>query len=759
MFLRFGFAVGQVGFFGTVLIILIGHAVTIPTAMAIAEIATNQKVEGGGEYYIISRSFGLVIGSTIGIALYLSQAISVAFYIMAFSEAFVGMVEWLISNMAMPEWLIWILQKKQTVGIPALLVLTYVMLTKGASLGVKVLYTVVGVLAISLIAFFMGQTDYAAQHPFDPNNTISKIEDASPLEVDTIFNGSASGEAVFDSKTENSQRGSSDRPVPVHFFIVFAIIFPAFTGMTAGVGLSGNLKDPGKSIPLGTLGGTLFGMVMYLLIAWKLTASASPEQLADTSRIIMSDIALYGWWLIPLGLAAATISSALGSIMVAPRTLQAIARDRIFPTPKVNQWISRGKGANDEPFNASVITLGIAAIFIMAGAIDSVAQIISMFFMVTYGSLCMISFLNHFAADPSYRPKFKSRWYVSLFGAITCLILMFFMSAVYAAFAIVLISSLFFLVGMYNQDKRNLAAIFQGVIFQFSRMTRVFLQKSEKEQISSWRPSAIAISSSSFERFSAFEFLRWIAHRYGFGTYIHYIKGYLSKETHHEATLYKERLIELSEASGSHVFVDTMVSPSFTSLVAQAIQLPGIAGTENNLLLFEYHKNHPDNLTDILDNFGLIQSVNFDLLILGTSEKGFGLKQQIHIWLTPRDFQNANLMILMAYILMGHPDWKEASIRIFAVFPEESIEHERERLFLLIQAGRLPISLQNVEFISQKADTSTRTIIKAKSAAADLTIVGLIERAIEHYGLRAFEGFDKIGNVLFVIAAESKEIK
>ena len=81
MFLRFGFAVGQVGLLGTIAIILIGHAVTIPTAMAIAEIATNQKVEGGGEYYIVSRSFGLVIGATIGIALYLSQAISVAFLI------------------------------------------------------------------------------------------------------------------------------------------------------------------------------------------------------------------------------------------------------------------------------------------------------------------------------------------------------------------------------------------------------------------------------------------------------------------------------------------------------------------------------------------------------------------------------------------------------------------------------------------------------------------------------------------------------
>jgi len=109
MFLRFGFAVGQQGLLGTILIILIGHMVTIPTAMAIAEIATNQKVEGGGEYYIISRSFGLVIGSTIGITLYLSQAISVAFYIIAFTEAFTPLFNWL-NGFNLPGWVSWLME-------------------------------------------------------------------------------------------------------------------------------------------------------------------------------------------------------------------------------------------------------------------------------------------------------------------------------------------------------------------------------------------------------------------------------------------------------------------------------------------------------------------------------------------------------------------------------------------------------------------------------------------------------------------------
>jgi len=377
MFLRFGFAVGMVGLAGTLAIILIGHAVTIPTAMAIAEIATNQKVEGGGEYYIISRSFGLVIGSTIGMALYMSQAISVAFYIMAFTEAFRPLITWILDTYPLLPWAEWLLSQPQTIGIPALLLLTLLILTKGADLGVKVLYSVVFTLAIALVAFFIGSTEYAQNNEIDFFNsyTAGVEETAAGLEEltqandpDTVY---LNGEAAAPREADSVAPAAPPKPdIPtLSFFTVFAIIFPAFTGMTAGVGLSGDLKDPGRSIPLGTLAATIGGMVIYFFMAWKLSVSAPPEALADTSRLVMADIAWQGWWLIPLGLAAATISSALGSILVAPRTLQAIAADKIFPAPAINNWISKGKGENNEPYNASLITVMLAAFFIMLAVV------------------------------------------------------------------------------------------------------------------------------------------------------------------------------------------------------------------------------------------------------------------------------------------------------------------------------------------------------------------------------------------------------
>ena len=155
LFLRFGYAVGETGFIGALAIILLGHLITIPTALAIAEIATNKKVEGGGSYYIISRSFGLNVGGTIGLALYLSHSISVAFYVIALSEASWPLCNYLVQNDIVnnfsPQ------ELKYYFGIFSMLIFSILMLTKGAGIGVKTINYVVVILAFTLILFFLGQ--------------------------------------------------------------------------------------------------------------------------------------------------------------------------------------------------------------------------------------------------------------------------------------------------------------------------------------------------------------------------------------------------------------------------------------------------------------------------------------------------------------------------------------------------------------------------------------------------------------------------
>jgi len=711
MFLRFGYAVGSVGFIGTLGIIAFANLVTIPTAMAIAEIATNQKVEGGGEYYIISRSFGINVGAAIGIALYFSQAISVAFYTIAFAEAFDPVLRYVNGEFGLN------ITDKRIISLPAVLILSFVMIKKGADIGMKALYVVVTVLFLSLALFFMGTTSYAG--------TIENLD--WTLHIDN----------------------------PDNFFLVFAIVFPAFTGMTAGVGLSGDLKDPKKSIPYGTLAATVVGMIIYVFIAYKLAVSADPNSLVS-DQLIMSKIALWGP-IIPIGLACATISSALGSIMVAPRTLQALAGDKVFPIPYMNKWMGRGRPVTNDPFNATIVTSVIAILFVSIGDVNAVAEIISMFFMITYGSLCLISFLQHFAGDPSYRPSFRSKWYISLFGAVLCIYLMFQMNAPYALVSVTFMTLIYFFVTYTSKNTEGLAKIFQGVIFQLSRRLQVFLQKAEKGE-DNWRPSVICISTEFFKRPSAFQFMRWISHRYGFGTYIHYINGYFSKDSNEKSKDELKRLLKISDASKSNVYIDTLISPSFTSAVAQAMQLPSVSGKDINMILFEYSKHDDNTLDEIIENFTLVKSAQFDICILGSSDKEFGFMQSIHIWLTPNDLKNSSLMILLGYIIMGHPDWKQAQIKIFAVVQEENITEEEDKLISMIKEGRLPISPKNIELIKHKVDISTKEIIDKKSKDADLTIVGFRAEAIKQRGKELFSGYDGIGNVLFVNTTLAKNL-
>lgn len=703
LFLRFGWAVGTLGFWGVIGIILLGHLVTIPTALAISEIATNKRVEGGGEYFIISRSFGLNIGATIGMALYLSQAISVAFYVIAFTESFSALFEWFSSSFG------WSLPR-QVISLPAMAGLSVLILKKGASMGVKMLYIVVAILVVSLALFFLGTTDYYEA------NTISVFSDG-------IRNGDS-------------------------FFLVFAVIFPAFTGMTAGVGLSGELKNPSRSIPLGTTLATIVGMLIYFFIVWKLAVSAPTESLLE-NQLVMGEIAWGGSIIIPLGLAASTISSAIGSIMVAPRTLQALAQDRSFPSLRINAFLRSTK--NGEPVNATLVTSIIAFAFVILGDVNAVAEIISMFFMVTYGALCLISFLNHFGSSPSYRPSFRSKWFVSLIGFVISVWVMFMINPMYALLATVFISLIYLMINIYHKQRNGLETIFSNALFQLNRNLQVYLQKTRKRKNESeWRPSAICVSEDSFKRDAAFKLLNWISFRYGFGTYIHLLRGYFSKASSEDATSDMERLIKHFKTTSNHVYVDTMISPSYTSAIAQSIQLPGISGMENNMVILEFEKAHPDNLKAIVENFSLVHSGSFDVCILGSSPNSINFKEGIHVWLKATDEENANLMIMLSYIILGHPDWAKSNIKIFEICKPGMEEEVQKNLDKLVADGRLPINTKNIEIITEQENISPKSVINERSAHAGLTLIGFREEHLKHQGREIFLGYDHLGDVLFV---------
>ena len=707
LFLRFGYAVAHAGLAGSLLIVALGHLVTVPTALAIAEIATNRRVEGGGEYFIISRSFGKTIGAAIGISLYLSQAVSVAFYLIALGEAFRPLASAFESALGAPF-------DTRVVSLPATVLLGALVVVRGANVGVAALWVVAGILALTLALFFLGGP-----------------VGADPIPVRLFAR------------------------IPAHdpFMLVFAVVFPAFTGVTAGVGLSGDLAQPRRSIPRGILSATVVGLVVYVAVVFKLAASAPPA-LLGSDPLVMSQIALWGP-AIPIGLACATLSSAIGSILVAPRTLQALAADGVAPGKGLNALLAAGVGKTNEPRNATLLTVGVALLTVAAGSIDVVARLISMFFMTTYGALCSISFLEHFAARPSYRPRFRSKWYLSLVGAAACLFLMFQMDPLFALAALSMMGLIYRGVHRGREGRGDLAAMFQGVMTQATRLMHVRLQQSGHWRPDEWRPSVIMISGRTFERKAPIDFLKWLCHRYGFGTLLHLIPGQLEPDTFRESRKDLARLVQAARSGRSGLYVDTMISPSMRTALAQTLQVPGVAGMENNTILFEVSVHDgAEALQEAHDGCRLAWCTRMNTLVLRHGDYFFGSRSSVHVWLTWHDYRNANLMILLSYLLLGHPDWQRAEARIFAAFPEHQVEKESAKLGEMIASGRLPVSRKNVEIIATADDVDFTRLVEKRSSAADLVLLGFTEEKLKERGPEVFTRHPVLRDVLFVAAQQ-----
>lgn len=717
MFLRFGYAVGHVGFVGALAVIALGHLVTIPTALALSEIATNRKVEGGGEYFIISRSFGIRMGSAIGLSLYLSQAISVAFYIIAFAEAFGALAPTIEGWLGVPF-------DPRMISLPTAALLALLMLTKGAALGVKTLYVVVSVLAVSLVLFFVGS-------PVAPADGALRMFD----HVD-----GADG-----------------------FFIVFAIVFPSFTGMTAGVGLSGDLAEPRRSIPRGTVAATLVGMLVYVVIAWKLAVSASAEDLAN-DQLVMGSIAVWGP-IIPIGLACATLSSAIGSFLVAPRTLQALARDGCFVPEAANRALAHGVGDANEPRAATLATSVFAIVVVAMGDVDFVARLISMFFMVTYGALCAISFLEHFAANPDYRPTFRTRWYVSLIGAVMCALMMFLMDPMFALLAVGAMVG-FYLLTRYTRAGQagdgSIVALFLGVMSQTTRWIQLRLQRGTwATHGRGWRPSVVALNPQSLtEGLGAVRLLEWICERHGIGTYIQLIRGRLDAETHQQAQHLKERLIAMTRRNTPSLYVSTMVSPSLRSAMAQILQMPGVSGLENNTVLLDIGPHTDEATTDeLINDAQMAAATERNVLMLRTDGTPFREGRTLDVWLTWHDEKNAKLMLVLAYIIAGHEDWRGCRLRVFAAMPDRDVNEERERFEALCRDGRLPIPQQNIRFLAANDTEQYDALVRQRSADADLVLMGLTASSLEEHREQRLRRHPELCHVLMVLARQELELQ
>jgi hypothetical protein len=273
-----------------------------------------------------------------------------------------------------------------------------------------------------------------------------------------------------------------------------------------------------------------------------------------------------------------------------------------------------------------------------------------------------------------------------------------------------------------------------------------------------WRPAVICISPNSLERDKVLRLMTWLSYQHGFGTYFHFIEGYFSKQTHADARAVLQQLVERVKGHASALYIDTMISPSYTSAIAQVIQAPSISGMENNMVVFEYEKGRVDELSRILENVNLARAGDYDTCIFAASPRSSCRGGDIHVWIRATDEKNVNLMILLGYIIMAHPDWRGSQIKLFVLREEGENEHVRRELGERVAAGRLPITMANIEIVTPPNGQTTGDAVCERSSRAGLVIIGFREEIVKHDAIPFFSAFDATGDVLFVNAATAKTI-
>ncbi|MBT8270479.1 MAG: amino acid permease, partial [Bacteroidia bacterium] len=439
MYLRFGWVVGNVGLWNTVLIVVMASSITFITGLSASAIATNIKVGVGGQYYMVSRSLGLEPGGAIGIPLYLCRTLSVTFYCYGLAEAILALYASSFGDVD-PMAL-----RLLTIGF---IILVTALSGKSAKLVLKSQIPIMIIVGASILALLIGVLTKDLKAP---------VTDATYITA------------------------------PEGFWYVFAVFFPAVTGFTAGISLSGDLKDPQKSIPRGTLGAALSGLVIYLIIPVLLSVTAvlSVEQLTDLDGgiTVWTRLAVLGPWIIYPAVWGAVLSSAFGSILGGPRILQALSMDGL--APKFLSKLSK----SGQPTVATWISgfLALSAVFI--GGLNTLAQFVSVLFLTLYVAVNVSAAVEQLIKEPSYRPKVHVPWYVSLFGAAGAMIVMWLISPL--AFILALgLEALIFIYLISRKMEQQWGDASTGIWMHISRYALLKLN-AKKITPRNWRPIII----------------------------------------------------------------------------------------------------------------------------------------------------------------------------------------------------------------------------------------------------------------------------
>lgn len=430
LFLRTGFVVGHAGLLQGLLMVVVAYTIISLTILSICAISTNGAIQGGGAYYMISRSLGPEFGGSIGLMFFLAKVFACGEYVLGLVEALLDVFgsdpESGVSEgvRVLPQGYWYAVLYSSVVLLLCLLVCLV-----GAHIYSRTAFVILLVVTVSLLSIFISfvavrPRTFVITHQGPDNHT---------LRYNTSYTG-------FNATTLKSNLGSgysldySTNSV-MSFATVFAVMFTSCTGIMAGANMSGELKTPSVSIPKGTIVAVLYTFTVYVLLFIFVGATC------DRTLLIQD----YGFFqriniwspFVTIGIYCASLSAAMCALIGASRILHALALDKVFGLPLAPAAITSSSG---NPWVAVLYTWGLAQCVVFAGQLNAIASLVTVFYLLAYAAVDLACLALEWASAPNFRPTFQFfSWHTCLLGILSCLVMMFVINPVYSSGSIVLL--------------------------------------------------------------------------------------------------------------------------------------------------------------------------------------------------------------------------------------------------------------------------------------------------------------------------------
>ncbi|XP_041479609.1 solute carrier family 12 member 9-like [Lytechinus variegatus] len=577
LFLRVGFAIGHAGLLETIGMFTLGYFIVLLTVLSLCAISTNGAVEGGGAYFMISRALGPELGGSIGFIFYLANVFSCAFNSSAFTEILednFGASGSLVRNgipTGGPNKRWWTFLYSSSVLMFCFLV---------CLIGAKMFARTTGIIFLTVLAAIVTVIVNAfIQEPFEVH-----LPTDNPLiaENATANYTGLSLETLEDNLFAHYTKDYTTLE-PQTFLTVFAIVFNGITGIMAGANMSGELRNPGRAIPLGTLGGCAFTAIIYIIV-FLLVAATCTRDLLINDYNFLQHVNVVGP-LIAVGVIAATLSTSLSTLIGGSRVLVALAKDRVFGS--VTNPIARGITKDGNPIAALIVCWFMVQMVLFIGELNAIGPLVSVFFLLSYACVNLACLALEVASAPNFRPSFKYfSWHTSLLGMIGCIVMLFLIEPIWAFAAIGLFIFLLVVViiwGPHNQW----GYVSQALIFHQVRKYLLLLDV-RKAHVKFWRPQILLLVSNPR---ASTQLIRFVNDMKKSGLYVigHVKTGFLDEFPYDPVQQEYPAWLYLVESLKVKAFVELTLAPTVREGVTHLMRISGLGGMKPNTVVMGFY--------------------------------------------------------------------------------------------------------------------------------------------------------------------------